>query len=194
MIAIIQVVGLGLLQTVAILLGGMILGLIKKYDAKKEASVLSFAAAIMIGIAFLDLIFEANDMINEISHFKWYIGAGFLVGLLFMLILEHIVPHEPTRGTQARVLLRSLYKEPKLIRRFLRNKEVTDTVNRNVITELRFLAPASQRLYIEILNHGCITLDELTKNLNIDTHKPKNIIELNEHLSYLQHKRNQRRR
>jgi len=180
MSVIIQVVSLGLLQMVAILIGGLILGLTKKYDSKKETAVLSFAAGVMIGIAFLDLILEANEMVSETGDLKWFIGAGFIIGLLFILFLDFVVPHEPTRGTQARTPLRSLYKKPKLIKRLMSKNDVRDTVSRNIITELRYLAQPFHRTYIEIFGHKRIALPELAKNLNLD------INELNEHISYLQ--------
>ena len=101
MTEILQAVGLGSLQTVAILIGGLILGLTKNFDKKREASVLGFAAASMIGIAFFDLILEAN----EIGISNRFIGGGFLAGLLFMLLIGYALPNEPTRGTQARAYI-----------------------------------------------------------------------------------------
>jgi zinc transporter ZupT len=182
MTEILQAVGLGLLQTVAILIGGLILGLTKNFDKKREASVLGFAAASMIGIAFFDLILEANEM--GISN--RFIGGGFLAGLLFMLIIGYALPNEPTRGTQARAPLRSLYKKPNFLRRWLikrsmRKEDGGDDSNINLITELQTLAPHLRMTYTEILGYDGITLQDLARNMNLG------INELEKQISDLRH-------
>ena len=85
------VVGL-LLPLVGTTLGcSMIFVLKKDMDKKVEKVLLGFASGVMIAASVWSLLIPSIDMANGI---KWIPAAvGFMVGILFLLLLDTIIPH-----------------------------------------------------------------------------------------------------
>ena len=85
------VVGL-LLPLVGTTLGcSMIFVLKKEMDKKVEKVLLGFASGVMIAASVWSLLIPSIDMASGI---KWIPAAvGFMVGILFLLLLDTVIPH-----------------------------------------------------------------------------------------------------
>lgn len=85
------VVGL-LLPLVGTTLGCSMIFILKKdMDKKVEKVLLGFASGVMIAASVWSLLIPSIDMANGI---KWIPAAvGFMVGILFLLLLDTIIPH-----------------------------------------------------------------------------------------------------
>ena len=65
-----------------------------KMNGKVEKLLLGFASGVMIAAAIWSLINPSIDMAKEQGKIAWIPAAiGFLLGVLFLLILDSIVPH-----------------------------------------------------------------------------------------------------
>lgn len=72
---------------------GSLLGVIKRPSEKFLGMMLAFSAGVMLTIAYLDLIPESIELTSLIVAI-----IGVVVGVLFMFILDKILPHiHPTR-------------------------------------------------------------------------------------------------
>ncbi len=63
-------------------------------NIKVEKSLLGFASGVMVAASIWSLLMPAIDMAKEQNIIAWIPAAtGFLLGILFLLIIDSIVPH-----------------------------------------------------------------------------------------------------
>ncbi len=76
-------------------LGASMVFLMKeKIDRKVEKLLLGFASGVMIAASIWSLLMPAIEMSKEQGNIAWWPAAtGFILGILFLLILDSIVPH-----------------------------------------------------------------------------------------------------
>ena len=66
----------------------------KEMNKKVQKLLLGFAAGVMIAASFWSLIIPSMDMAEEQGKITWLPAAiGFSLGILFLLALDHIIPH-----------------------------------------------------------------------------------------------------
>ena len=66
----------------------------KQVNRKLEKLLLGFAAGVMIAASMWSLIIPSMDMAEEQGKIKWLpAGIGFSLGIMFLLALDHIIPH-----------------------------------------------------------------------------------------------------
>lgn len=66
----------------------------KDINKKIERLLLGFAAGVMIAASMWSLIIPSIDMAEEQGTISWLPAAiGFSLGILFLLTLDHIIPH-----------------------------------------------------------------------------------------------------
>lgn len=66
----------------------------KEINKKLERLLLGFAAGVMIAASMWSLLIPAMDMAEEQGEITWLPAAiGFSLGILFLLALDHIIPH-----------------------------------------------------------------------------------------------------
>ena len=67
----------------------------KELNWKIEKMLTAFAAGVMIAASIWSLLIPAMDMSTNFSDkLRWIPSAiGFIVGILFLLLLDHIIPH-----------------------------------------------------------------------------------------------------
>ena len=77
------------------LLGAAMVFLMKnKMDKKVEKILLGFASGVMIAAAIWSLLIPSIDMAEEQGKIGWLPAAlGFLLGIVFLLTLDSIIPH-----------------------------------------------------------------------------------------------------
>ena len=65
-----------------------------KINNKVEKVLLGFASGVMIAASIWSLLIPAIDMAKEQEKISWMPAAiGFLLGIVFLLILDKIIPH-----------------------------------------------------------------------------------------------------
>ena len=65
-----------------------------KMNAKVEKLLLGFASGVMIAASVWSLIIPAIDMSSNMNKFAFFPAAiGVLIGIVFMLILDKVIPH-----------------------------------------------------------------------------------------------------
>ena len=66
----------------------------KQVNRKVERLLLGFAAGVMIAASIWSLIIPSMDMAEEQGEIRWLPAAiGFCLGIVFLLALDHIIPH-----------------------------------------------------------------------------------------------------
>lgn len=66
----------------------------KEVNRKVERLLLGFAAGVMIAASMWSLIIPSMDMAEEQGEIRWLPTAiGFSLGIVFLLALDHIIPH-----------------------------------------------------------------------------------------------------
>ena len=65
-----------------------------KINNKVEKFLLGFASGVMISASFFSLLIPSMDMAKEQQVVEWLPATvGFLLGILFLLLLDNIIPH-----------------------------------------------------------------------------------------------------
>ena len=73
---------------------GMVFFLKKRMGEKLEKSLLGFAAGVMIAASVWSLLIPSIGMAEEQEVVPWVpAAAGFLLGVLFLLALDMLIPH-----------------------------------------------------------------------------------------------------
>jgi ZIP family zinc transporter len=73
---------------------GMVFMLKEKIDPKVEKALLGFASGVMIAASVWSLLIPAIDMTEQQGGVAWIPAAvGFLLGIAFLLGLDHLIPH-----------------------------------------------------------------------------------------------------
>ena len=66
----------------------------KQMHKKLEKLLLGFASGVMISASIWSLIIPSMEMAKEQGEISWVPAAiGFLLGILFLLALDHVIPH-----------------------------------------------------------------------------------------------------
>ena len=77
-----------------ILGSSMVFFMRKEMNKKLEKTLLGFAAGVMMSASIWSLIIPAMDMAKEQGKIVWIpVSIGFLLGIVFLLILDIIIPH-----------------------------------------------------------------------------------------------------
>lgn len=76
-------------------LGSAMVFLMKnKINPKFQKMLLGFASGVMIAASVWSLLIPSMDMSNDLGKFKFIPAAvGFILGILFLLLLDEIIPH-----------------------------------------------------------------------------------------------------
>ncbi|MBK5200648.1 MAG: ZIP family metal transporter [Spirochaetaceae bacterium] len=65
-----------------------------KINAKIEKILLGFASGVMMAASVWSLIIPAIEMAEQTNRSGWIVcSIGFLLGILFLLSLDHLIPH-----------------------------------------------------------------------------------------------------
>lgn len=73
---------------------GMVFLMKKKLNTKLEKVLMGFAAGVMIAASIWSLIIPSIDMAKEQNIISWLPATiGFILGILFLLVLDDIIPH-----------------------------------------------------------------------------------------------------
>ena len=65
-----------------------------KINTKLEKTLLGFASGVMIAASVWSLLIPSIDMANEQKIMSWFPATvGFALGIVFLLILDNIIPH-----------------------------------------------------------------------------------------------------
>ncbi|MSS62417.1 ZIP family metal transporter [Velocimicrobium porci] len=73
---------------------GMVFFLRREMNVKLQKALLGFASGVMIAASIWSLLMPAIDMAKEAGMIAWIPAAvGFLLGILFLLILDSVIPH-----------------------------------------------------------------------------------------------------
>lgn len=88
---------------------GMVFFLKDKMDKKMEKLLLGFASGVMIAASVWSLLIPSIDMAEEQNITAWIpASVGFIFGILFLLILDSVIPHihldkEKPEGVKAKL-------------------------------------------------------------------------------------------
>ena len=84
-----------LIPFIGTLLGaGTVFFIRNKINDKVEQLLLGFASGVMIAASVWSLLIPSIDMVSQHGGIAWLPAAiGFLVGILFLLVLDEIIPH-----------------------------------------------------------------------------------------------------
>ena len=65
-----------------------------KINSKVEKVLLGFASGVMIAASIWSLLIPSIDMAEEQGRIAWWPAAiGFLLGIVFLLVLDSMIPH-----------------------------------------------------------------------------------------------------
>lgn len=66
----------------------------KNINIKVQKLLLGFASGVMIAASIWSLLIPSIDMANEHGKIAWVpASVGFLLGIVFLLVLDNIIPH-----------------------------------------------------------------------------------------------------
>ena len=73
---------------------GMVFFLTREMNEKLQKALLGFASGVMIAASIWSLLMPAIDMAEKSGVIAWIPASiGFLLGMLFLLILDSVIPH-----------------------------------------------------------------------------------------------------
>ncbi|MCI5877978.1 MAG: ZIP family metal transporter [Lachnospiraceae bacterium] len=73
---------------------GMVIFMKDKMDQRVEKALLGFASGVMIAASIWSLLIPSIDMSEQQGVIGWIpAAAGFMLGILFLLLLDTVVPH-----------------------------------------------------------------------------------------------------
>ena len=87
-----------------------------KINSKVEKLLLGFAAGVMIAASIWSLLIPSIDMAEKQGEISWLPAAvGFILGMIFLLILDSIIPHMHLKSDKPEGLKSKLQKATMLI-------------------------------------------------------------------------------
>lgn len=94
--------GIILIPFIGTTLGSFLVFFMKnKIDNKVEKVLLGFASGVMISASFFSLIIPSIEMAESANITSWKPASiGFLLGIIFLLILDTIIPHLHVKATE----------------------------------------------------------------------------------------------
>jgi ZIP family zinc transporter len=91
------VVGLGIFQTLAMIIGGAVVAIKKEFNREFTAFILSMASSLMLGVAFFELLKEAMEKLYGLpangASSQWVVPAAFMAGVALVSVVDHLLPH-----------------------------------------------------------------------------------------------------
>lgn len=95
---------------------GMVLFMKNAISSRIEKALLGFASGVMIAAAVWSLLIPAIDMSAEQGGISWLPAAvGFIAGILFLLVLDSLVPHLHLKSEQPEGIRTQLKKTTMLV-------------------------------------------------------------------------------
>ena len=105
-----------LIQFLGTTLGASLVFFMRKSEINKKVQkiLLGFASGVMISASIWSLIIPALEMTE--GNFKWVpVSIGFMCGIIFLLILDSIIPHQHLETEKSEGIHLKLKKSTKLI-------------------------------------------------------------------------------
>lgn len=79
----------------------MVFFLKKEINPKLQKALMGFASGVMIAAAFWSLLSPAIDNYDKGDFHQWFVPAiGFVIGVIFMLLLDYLIPHIHLHGSE----------------------------------------------------------------------------------------------
>ena len=95
---------------------GMVFLMKNKMNGKVEKLLLGFASGVMIAASVWSLLIPSIDMAKEQGDIAWIPAAiGFLLGIVFLLVLDSLIPHLHLNTEKPEGLKAKLKKEVMLV-------------------------------------------------------------------------------
>ncbi len=95
---------------------GMVFLMKNKMNGKVEKLLLGFASGVMIAASVWSLLIPSIDMAKEQGDVEWIPAAiGFLLGIVFLLVLDSLIPHLHLNTEKPEGLKAKLKKEIMLV-------------------------------------------------------------------------------
>lgn len=95
---------------------GMVIFMKDKMDQRVEKALLGFASGVMIAASIWSLLLPSIDMSEQQGVIGWIPAAvGFMLGILFLLLLDTVVPHLHLETDQPEGMPASLKKTTMLV-------------------------------------------------------------------------------
>ena len=95
---------------------GMVIFMKDKMDQRVEKALLGFASGVMIAASIWSLLIPSIDMSEQQGVIGWIpAAAGFMLGILFLLLLDTVVPHLHLETDKPEGMPASLKKTTKLV-------------------------------------------------------------------------------
>ena len=95
---------------------GMVFLMKNKMNGKVEKLLLGFASGVMIAASVWSLLIPSIDMAREQGDVEWIPAAiGFLLGIVFLLVLDSLIPHLHLNTEKPEGLKAKLKKEIMLV-------------------------------------------------------------------------------
>ena len=95
---------------------GMVFLMKKKMNTKIEKLLLGFASGVMIAASIWSLIVPSIDMAEKQNIIAWIPAAsGFLLGVVFLLILDSLIPHLHLKSNQPEGIKSKLKKTTMMV-------------------------------------------------------------------------------
>lgn len=111
-----MIIGLFIPFLGTVLGAGMVFFMKEKMGIKVEKTLLGFAAGVMIAASVWSLLIPSITMSEEQGQVAWIPAAvGFLAGILFLLVLDSLVPHLHLESQQPEGLEAKLKKTTMLV-------------------------------------------------------------------------------
>ncbi len=80
---------------------GMVFFMRNKMNVKLEKFLLGFASGVMIAASVWSLIIPSIDIAKEHGTVAWVpAGVGFIIGMIFLLVLDSLIPHLHLKSSQ----------------------------------------------------------------------------------------------
>ena len=87
-----------------------------KMNTKLEKVLMGFAAGVMMAASVWSLLIPAIDMSEQQGHIPWIPAAsGFLLGMIFLLVLDCIIPHLHRNANKEEGLKATIKRETMLV-------------------------------------------------------------------------------
>ena len=87
-----------------------------KMNTKLEKVLMGFAAGVMMAASVWSLLIPAIDMSEQQGHIPWIPAAsGFLLGMIFLLVLDCIIPHLHRNANKQEGLKATIKRETMLV-------------------------------------------------------------------------------
>ncbi len=95
---------------------GMVFFMKNKMNSKLEKTLLGFASGVMVAASVWSLLIPSIEMAEEQKVISWLPATiGFLLGIIFLLVLDTIIPHLHLKSTEPEGLKSKLKKTTMMV-------------------------------------------------------------------------------